>query len=279
VQLKNQIISSQNISMDMAGGRFALQGRMDASSLDNIKITTTANLANMRVDSLFYAFEDFGQKFIVQHHLKGILTAHINSDLYFDSRLNAKTDQMEAEINAMVRNGQLLNFEPLQKLSRFLKRKELANIRFAELSNNFWIQKRTVYFPEMEIRTDVTRASVIGVQGTHTFDQQMDYKFRIPVILRKVGVSDEPGRVMTVAAGTPNIFLTLKGNESDYKVALDKSRVKNKIALNLGRDREAEPEKPETKTREKIEFKDILKPKKPEKKKEVELEEDEYFDF
>ncbi|MDB5262390.1 MAG: hypothetical protein JWQ14_1671 [Adhaeribacter sp.] len=279
VQLKNQVVSSQNISMDMAGGRFALQGRMDASAPDNLKITTTAELANIRVDSLFYAFEDFGQKFILQRHLKGILTARINSDLYFDSRLNAKTDQMEAEINAMVRNGQLLDFEPLQKLSRFLKRKELANIQFAELRNNFWIQKRTVYFPEMEIRTDVRRASVIGVQGTHTFDQQMDYKFRIPLILRKVGVPAEPGQVVAVAAGTPSIFLTLKGNESNYKVALDKSRVRNKVAGNLDGDKEAFPGKPEPRARERIELKDILKGRKPQKKKEVQLEDDEYFDF
>ncbi|GEO03348.1 hypothetical protein AAE02nite_10120 [Adhaeribacter aerolatus] len=282
VRLQKQVITSSKIAMDVAGGQFALQGRMDASAPNNIKITTTTNLANMQVDSLFYEFENFGQKFIQQQHLKGTLTARINSDIYFDSRLNAKTDQLEAEINAIVRNGQLLHFEPLQQLSRFLKRKELENIRFAELSNNFWIQKRTVFIPEMEIRTDVTRASVIGVQGTHTFDQQMDYKFRIPLILRKVRLQ-EAGSPVAVTAGTPNIFLTLKGNEKDYKVALDKSRVKNKIAVDLrggpsvGEENPAYPEKSASK--EKVGFKDILKPKKPEKKKEVQVAEDEFFDF
>ncbi|KAA5544252.1 hypothetical protein F0145_14705 [Adhaeribacter rhizoryzae] len=284
VQLQRQVVSSPQISMNVAGGKFTLHGRMDAHVPDNIKITTTANLANMQVDSLFYEFENFGQQFILQQHLRGVLTANINSDLYFNSRLQAKTDLMEAEIKAMVRNGQLLNFEPLQKLSRFLKRKELENIRFAELSNNFWIQKRTVFIPEMEIRTDVTRASVIGVQGTHTFDQEMDYKFRIPLILRKVRLPEESGTPVAVTAGTPNLFLTLKGNEQDYKVAMDKSRVKNKITLNLRRAPTPESGNAEERKtpapKEKVGLKEVLKNKRPEKRKEeVKPEEGEYFDF
>lgn len=283
VQLQHQVISTPLVSMNVAGGQFFLKGRMDARVADNLKITTTANLAGMQVDSLFYEFENFGQQFIVQRHLKGVLTAQIDSDLYFDSHLQAKTDRMEAEIKALVRNGQLIDFEPLQKLSRFLKRQELANIRFAELQNNFWIQKRTVFIPEMEIRTDVTRASIIGVQGTHTFDQEMDYKFRIPVILRKARIPDQAGTPIAVAAGTPNIFLTLKGNEKDYKVALDKSRVKNKINLKWRREPVAEREKqepsPEPAPKNKVVLKDVLKSKKPAKKKEVQLEEDEFFDF
>ena len=266
LQLNNRIVSSRHLAMNVSGGKFSLQGRLDARSVDNIKITTYADLVHIKVDSLFYVFEDFGQNFIRYQHLKGELTAQINSDLYFDSRLNAKTDQLEAEIKATVRNGQLLNFEPMQKLSTFLKRRELTNIRFAELSNNFWIQKRTVYIPEMEIRSDLSRASVIGVQGTHTFDQEMDYKFRIPLVFgKRRDKTDLNSPITPVSAGSPNLFLTLKGNEKDYKVAYDKVRVKNKIAMDT--------------RREKVTFKEILKDKKPEKKKEVQLQTGEYFDF
>jgi hypothetical protein len=248
------------------GGRFNVQGNVDARSPNNIKVTTAAHLYQIGVDSMFYVFENFGQNFIVQRHLKGELTAQINSDLYFDSHLNAKTNKMEAEVKALIRNGQLNSFEPLQKLSFFANRRELANLRFSELRNNFYIQSRTVYIPEMEIRSNVSRASVIGVQGTHTFDQQMDYKIRIPLHKNKKRDKDEAyGKVETVSTGTANIFLTLKGNETDYQVAYDKERVKAKIAQDL--------------QREKQELTDILKGKKPEKKKEVELEKDEYFDF
>lgn len=267
IKLKNQVIASPNMSFNVIGGRFGVQGAVDTRTQNNIKVTTTAHLSSIRVDSLFYVFENFGQNFLVQRHLKGELTATINSDLYYDSHLNAKTNKLEAEIKATIRNGQLNSFEPLQKLSAFADRRELANLRFAELSNNFFIQSRTVYIPEMEIRSNVSRASIIGFQGTHTFDQQMDYKFRIPLITRRKRDKDEAyGRVAEATANNTNLFLTLKGIESNYKIAYDKERVKTKIAHDL--------------QREKQELTDILKGKKPQtKKKAVEPEEGAYFDF
>ena len=47
---------------------------------------------------------------------------------------------------ATVRNGQLINFAPMQKMSAFVKRSELANMHFAELHNSFWIQQRTILY-------------------------------------------------------------------------------------------------------------------------------------
>jgi len=266
IRLKDRIISSPDISLQAIGGRFGLQGTLDTRTGNIIKATTITTLDHIQVDSLFYVFENFGQNFLVQRHLKGQLTAAIHSDLYFDSHLNPKTDKMEAEIKASIRNGQLNSFEPLQKLSVFADRRELANLRFSELSNTFYIQGRTVFIPEMEIRSNVSRASLIGIQGTHTFDQQMDYKFRIPLTLSKKRDKDEAyGTVTTMANATPNLFLTLKGSEGNYKLAYDKKRVKNKIAQDL--------------KNEKQEISNILKGKKPEKKKQPEPATGEYFDF
>lgn len=266
IRLKDQVLSSPDIAFRVIGGHFGLQGYLDARSANNIKVTTTARLRDLRVDSLFYVFENFGQNFLVQRHLKGELTANIHSDLYFDSHLKPQTDAMEAEVQVLIRNGQLNNFEPLQKLSTFVSRRELANLRFAQLSNTFYIQSRTVFIPEMEIHSNVSRASLIGIQGTHTFDQQMDYKIRIPLSKAAKRDKDEAyGRVEQVSHGTTNLFLTLKGNEKDYRIGYDKERVKHKVAQDL--------------KSEKQELIDIFKGKKPEKKKEVEPAPGEFFDF
>lgn len=267
VQLKNQVISSSNIDFQVIGGHFGLQGYLDARNADNIKVTTTTRLRDLKVDSLFYVFENFGQNFLVQRHLRGELTANIKSDLYFNSYLSPQTDRMEAEVQVLIRNGQLNNFEPLQKLSLFARRSELANMRFAQMSNTFYIQDRTIYIPEMEIHSNVSRASLIGIQGTHTFDQEMDYKIRIPLKRGLKRDRDEDYDPQAPAAqGTPNLFLTLKGNENDFKVAYDKERVKNKIAQDL--------------KSEKQELIQIFKGKKPaEKQKEVQLAPGEFFNF
>jgi len=267
VRLKDQIVTTPNISLKIAGGRFSVNGLVDARSRNNIMARTSTWLEDIHVDSLFYVFEDFGQNFLQQRHLKGEITANIKSDLYFDRHLNPRNDLMEADINVTLANGQLLNFEPLQKLSVFVKRSELANLRFPELTNHFWIQDRTVYIPEMDIRSNVSRASVVSISGTHTFDQQMDYKFKIPL-----GKNEERrdkdeafGNVeMVKTSGSPNLFLTLKGNENNYKIAYDQERVKTKLKDDL--------------RKEKQELTDALKGKK-EPEKAAEIEQDKYFNF
>ncbi|QMU26864.1 AsmA-like C-terminal region-containing protein [Adhaeribacter radiodurans] len=266
LRLKNQVISSPELALQIIGGRFAIQGVLDARRSNNIQVTTLTTVNSIRLDSLFYVFENFGQQFLVQRHLWGELTATIHSDLYFNNHLKPLTDRMEAEVNARIRNGELLNFEPMQKLSPFLPKRELAHLQFSDLSNTFWIQNRTVYIPEMEVRSNVSRASVIGIQGMHTFDQQLDYKFRIP-LRNKMRRGDAEVIGLTENNG-PNLFLTLKGNENNYKVAYDKQRVKTKIAQDL--------------RREKQEFKEVIKIKPqvlPKKPTAPQPNTDEYFDF
>ena len=227
-----------------------------------------ARLDHLRADSLFYVFENFGQDFIMDRHLKGDLIGEITSELFFDRSLNPLADLMQAEIKMTVRNGQLINFEPMQKLSAFVARRELANLQFAELTNNFWIQNRTVYIPEMEIRTNTSNLSSLSFSGMHTFDHAMDYKLRIPILgnQRRQEKDEEFGPVAASNSGSANLFLTVKGNVDNYKFAFDKERVKEKIAQDL--------------KQEKRELRGIFKgnKKKQQEEKKVELEE-EYFDF
>ena len=268
MKLRNQVLSTPNISFNAIGGEFAVKGSLDARTRDHIKVSTATRLNNMSVDSLFYVFENFHQDFIEARHLRGQLTASIVSDVFLNSQLEPKTNLLQAEIEATVRNGQLINFAPMQKMSAFVKRSELANMRFAELHNNFWIQQRTIYIPEMDIRSNISAAPTVSVAGTHTFDQQMNYKIKLPVFKNRRPDKDAVFGVVAEDsdAGNSSLFLTLKGNEDDFKIAYDNERVRQKVKADL--------------KEEGRELKDLLRGKKPkEKEKEVELAEDSYFDF
>ncbi|MFD1186608.1 AsmA-like C-terminal region-containing protein [Pontibacter rugosus] len=268
IKLRNQVLSTPNISFKAVGGDFAVRGNLDARTRNHIKVSTATKLNNMSVDSLFYVFENFHQNFIEEHHLRGQLTANIVSDVYFDSQLSPKTDLLQAEIQATVRNGQLINFPPMQKMSTFVKRTELANMRFAELHNSFWIQQGTIYIPEMDIRSSLSAAPVVSISGTHTFDQRMDYKIRLPLFSSRRPDKDSAYGVVAedTNAGNSNIFLSLKGSESDFKIAYDDERVRQKIKTDLKQEGQ--------------ELRDLLRGKKPkDKEKKVELQQGEYFDF
>lgn len=220
VRLQNKVFSSPGLSIEALGGRASVRGAVDARRPDLIKASTVAACSRVPLDKLFYVFEDFGQHFITHRHLRGLLTASGESDMYFNQRLEPITDRLEAEIKATVHNGELLNFEPVQKLSMVASREQLRHLRFAELTNNFYIQSRTVYLPEMEIRSNVRTASLIRVTGTHTFDQQMDYHVSIPVLpglLRRVSIGGETNT-------GPAILLVVQGDEDNFRVSFDRRR-------------------------------------------------------
>ncbi len=268
VTLKNQVITTPNISVNTLGGNFAVRGSIDARQRNHIKVSTASKINNLSVDSLFYVFENFNQDFILDRNLRGTLTANIISDIYLDSQLNPKTNLLQAEIEATVRNGQLIDFAPMQKMSAFVKRSELANMRFSELHNNFYIQERTIYIPEMDIRTSLSPLPSVSISGTHTFDQDMDYKIKMPLFQKRRPDKDAMFGVVAEDpnAGNSMLFLTLKGKENNFKLAYDDDRVRAKIKDDLKQEGQ--------------EIKQILKGKKPVKKeKTVELEEGEYFDF
>lgn len=211
LRLQQQVFSSPGLSLLAAGGAVSVRGTVDARQPHLLKARTVASCQQMPLDSLFYVFEDFGQQFLTARHLRGRLTATAESDTYFDAHLSPLTDRLEAEVQATIHQGELLDFAPLQRLSMVASRATLRHLRFAELHNRLYVQSRTVYVPEMDIRSNVRAVALIRVTGTHTFDQQLDYHVQIPLL---------PGllpRVLTRADG-PVLRLGIRGSESDFAV-------------------------------------------------------------
>ncbi|WBO84218.1 AsmA-like C-terminal region-containing protein [Hymenobacter yonginensis] len=215
IRLQQQVLSAPSLTVRAGGGQVSFRGTLDARQPRLLHLHSTISCQQLPLDSLFYTFEDFGQQFITARHLRGALTATAESDLYFDGALTPLTNRLEAELNLQVRNGELNNFEPLQKLSMIAGRERLRHLRFAQLTTPVYIQSRTVYLPEMEIRSNVRAASLIRVTGTHTFDQQMDYHLSIPIL---------PGllqRTVGMATG-PSLLLAIQGDEDNFRVSYDR---------------------------------------------------------
>ncbi len=276
--LKNKVAHFRGVSMQAMGGQVKFAGTLDARQQEAIEIQTKASMNRLYIDSTFYAFENFEQTFLQDKHLKGQFTADMDAFLVLNSKLEPDARRLLANINGTIYNGELNNFEPMQALSRFIDRKELANMRFSELKNSLQIENRKITIPEMEIRSNV---ATIYVMGTHTFDQHMDYSLRIPLSnLRRAQYDkvDVYEAAEQDAAGGMNLLLTLKGTSDDFKIAYDKQKAKEKIKEGLVREKNEilnifkskETRRQEEIAREEKE-KEPAKAKKP--------EEPEFFDF
>jgi len=258
--VKNQVAVSRNIAMNAMGGSLTLNGIVDAKNPKAIDVVSSFKLNGIYLDSVFYVFENFYQDFIQDKHLKGQAYADVELEMVLNEQLHLIASTLISDISATIKNGELNNFEPLKKLNKYIDDESLSKLRFADLKNEIHIENKTIYIPQMEIKSNATD---IRLSGTHTFDQHIDYRVVAPLRGKKKIDPDEAfGAVEDDGSGKPKIFLKITGTTDKYEVSLDKDAVKKKIAGDL--------------KKEVQELKDAFKQKGIKKKKELELSEEEF---
>ncbi len=254
--VKNQVAVSRNIQVKTMGGNLSLNGIVDATNRKAIDVTSTFKLDDLSVDSIFYVFENFQQTFIQDKNLRGKAFADVTLELTLNQNLKLFQETLVSDISANIKNGELNHFEPLKNLSKYLDDEGLSALRFADLKNEIHIENKTVYIPQMEVRSNVT---VLQISGTHTFDQRIDYRIVTPLNNKRKIDINEAGRAIEEMEGRAKLYLKITGTTDDYRVQYDTEAVKMKIVSDL--------------KKEVQELKDIFKKK---KKKDIELSTEEF---
>ena len=271
LDVEHQIARIRNLSIDAGGGTASASGTIYAQRTQRINVRAESQFNGIRADSLFYIFEDFQQDFLTARHLKGSIFAEVDWMMNFDRALHLDYPSLQVTADAKIVDGELNDFEPMQALASFVEDKHLSRLRFGELSNKIRIADEKIHIPPMDVYNNV---STVRVQGTHTFSNQLDYQFEMPmqsIHLR----SDQArrraqerkknfGEIAPDNAKPMTLFLTAKGPVSDYKIAYDFKKAKIALKENL--------------KEEKQERKEVFKNKGRKADYQIELEE-EYFDF
>lgn len=260
--VKNQVAVSRNLSFESMGGSLSLTGIVDAQVADSIEVASAFKLEHVSVDSVFYVFENFNQNFIEARHLKGNATADVTLDFILDKNLKLYNKSLVADISAVIQKGELNNFDPLKKLNKYVDDETLSQLRFADLKNEIHIENKTIYIPQMEIRSNAT---VMQISGTHTFQQHIDYKIVTPLRNKKVIDIEEAKGAVEEMEGKSKLFLKITGTTDNYRVQYDTEAVKKKIISDL--------------KKEVQELKNTFRNKGKKKEKELELEKEDYFDW
>ncbi|MCU0357419.1 MAG: AsmA-like C-terminal region-containing protein, partial [Cyclobacteriaceae bacterium] len=228
--VKNKVAVSRNINVKTMGGNLSLSGIVDAKNPKAINISSSFKLNGLRLDSIFYVFENFQQTFIQDKHLKGNAFAEVSLDMTLNQNLSLFQETLVADISATIRNGELNNFEPLKALNKYLDDEGLSALRFADLKNDIHIENKTVYIPQMEVRSNVT---VLQISGTHTFDQHIDYRIVTPLnSRRKIDINEATGAIEEME-GRAKLYLKIIGTTDNYKVIYDTEAVKKKVIADL----------------------------------------------
>ncbi len=263
LKVKKQKAASKNIKFESIGGLVNLSALVNASLPKAIAISSNATMYDINIDSAFYVFENFHQDFLLDNNLSGQINANVSSSFYLSNQLNLIPSSLTADISTSIHNGELNNFEPLQRLNKFLDGDGLKRLRFSEIQNNIHIEKGIIYLPEMNISTNVTS---LTIGGTHAFDNNINYRIITPVKGKKKRDKDAAfGAIESDGNGRSMLFLKITGTTDNYQISYDTESVKKKIMSDL--------------KKEVTELKDAFKNKQKETEPDIELDDDDYFDW
>ncbi|MFQ3577189.1 MAG: AsmA-like C-terminal region-containing protein, partial [Cytophagales bacterium] len=221
----------------------------------------TFSTENIKIDSLMSLFNNFEQDFITNKNLKGDLTLNGQCSFITDKKGEFNPKSLNAQLDFSIINGHLIKFEPMKKLSKFLKHQDLEDIRFHELKNSIHIEDELITIPEMTIRSNLNTITILGTQH---FNGSMNYKLALDLKNYKTP-QGEDHQFRPDHSGRTQLFLNMqKSANGDLKISYDTKATKEKINESLKREKE--------------EFINIFKKKKEEKKSQkVEISEDELF--
>lgn len=77
---------------------------------------------------------------------------------------NESPVNLVSQVDFLLRDGALINYEPVKKLQRFVfKKRDFDNIRFAELKNRLEIDNQEIKINRMEIQSTVMSMFVEGI--------------------------------------------------------------------------------------------------------------------
>jgi len=235
VIMNNLKLTVKNATLVSMDGKTKLAGIIDGTNPNRFWLDAEATLTNVDINKLFYQFSDFGQKSISSENIRGIVNAQIIFQSYISSSLKIDPASVHTVGDLIINEGELVDFKPMYKLSKFLKNKELERVQFSALQNQIQIKDQVVTIPEMDI---VSSTLDLKISGTHSFQNEVDYHIQVllsELISRNRFKEEDIEGIFTEddGLGRTTLFLKMTGNANDPDIAYDTKEVRKKIAKDL----------------------------------------------
>ena len=223
IQQKAGMLTAEISSMKSCGGTGT--GAVLFKQAENgFYLKVNASVKNIDMPQMLVAFDHFGQSTFTADNMKGRADAQIVFEDLLDARLNPILDKINCTAQLKISNGQLIDFEPLNSLSAFIRLDELKDVKFSDMENVIHIKDGQMTIPEMYIKSSALNFTTRGV---HDFDNNIEYfvKLQMNEVLFRKQVKKQPDleEHITVEDHSPSPYLHFKitGNVDDPVVAYD----------------------------------------------------------
>ena len=242
LHLQDKKLTAEQIIFNTMTGNASGNGIMYQDINNDFHVKLDTKLENIDISQLFYSFNNFNQEFLMDNNLDGQINGQIKFSGKWDKQFNIISDEVFSEGDLLVKNGELIDFEPMQSLSRFADVEELKHIKFSELKNKIYIKDGKVIIPEMNI---YSTAFKIGISGEHTFGNEIDYHLNVLLsevlskrFKKRKAKDDKFTNIEDDGLGRTTLFLAITGTVDDYNVGYDKRKARKKIKQDIEKEKE-----------------------------------------
>ncbi|MDX2360767.1 MAG: AsmA-like C-terminal region-containing protein [Crocinitomicaceae bacterium] len=189
---------------------------------------------NIRFAEMFMEWNNFTQDVITSNNISGVAQANLTFEAPFDLRTGIIANAIEAKLALQIDNGRLKDVSMFNTIVESLKTsgmkafigsdnitalgEELTDLKFDQLKNTLIIRNGIITLPSMTIKSS---ALDIEVSATHTFENQIDYKFAFYLRDLKQDEVSEFGMIVDDGLGL-NIFMRMTGDFADPDIEWDK---------------------------------------------------------
>lgn len=242
VKIMDNKIWADNISFETMNGDVAFTGLLDAREENIIKIGGSAKLVGIDVHQLFYQLNNFGQNVLQEKHLKGTATATVDFTANWDRNLKCDLNSIKSTADLRIEKGELIGFQPLEKLSKHVSIDELKHIRFSNFTSHVEIRNQIITISKTELANS---AMNLDFYGTHSFDNQIDYHIKMllsEVMANRPGKSKELDEELAMVENDPEnkrcVFISMKGPLENPEIKYDRKAAGQKIKEDIKKEKQ-----------------------------------------
>lgn len=236
---KPKIFVLKSLTFETMDGRVTGNGAVIQDMSRNFIVKGQVDIAKLDIKQLFYTFNNFSQTVLLDKHLKGRASGKVGLTSQWDNNLVFDKEKLLVDADVTLEKGELSNFEPMMKLSKFIALDELSNIRFSTLKNRITIKDKQIIIPQMSVNSS---AFDISASGLHLFDNHYNYRLKVLFsdILwgkarRAKRENEEFGVVEDDGLGKTSIPISITGYNSDYKITYDSRKAMDVMKESLGK--------------------------------------------
>ncbi len=212
---KKKLLTIRSVKGNTCDGTVFMKG----SIFDLHKVNAEMDMEDININMMFDEFENFGQKKVESRHLKGNVSVHAILKTDLDDKMEIIAESMVGEVKLRLKDGHLINFEPVQSMSTFIfKNRDFDNVAFSELNERFKIRGYEMDIQELEIGSNILN---LYVSGIYNFKGNSNINILLPWNnLKRRGKNYIPKTSGETAENARGLKLNFSGPTKDMKLSL-----------------------------------------------------------